>query len=282
MSLTTALDRYFEAWNEHDPAGVVDSLTPTGTYEDPTTGGPLTGDALAASVAGVLTGFPDVRFELVTVSATGDTSAAAQWVMHGTNTGPMPGGPATGRAIALPGADFLTYDPGADRLSTVVGYFDTATMLAQLGLRAHITPEDMEPITRFGISMRVDTGRTTPPGAFTVTWIDIDAEHQFTLIDLTTEIVMEQLGNEDYLGSCFATIGRRNFTFSAWTSLDAARSALRGGAHGKAMREARSSGLGADAFGVTSFWTPAGDLNGVFRTGSATSGPLAELGAQWL
>ncbi|MFI5054228.1 MAG: hypothetical protein ACHQDE_07695, partial [Acidimicrobiia bacterium] len=55
-ALTDALNRYLDAWNDHDPAGVVASLNHGGTYEDPTTGGPLSGDALAASVDGLLTG----------------------------------------------------------------------------------------------------------------------------------------------------------------------------------------------------------------------------------
>ena len=84
--------------------------------------------------------------------------------MIGTNTGPLPGGPATGAHLDLPGADFFTYDADADRVSKVVGYFDTATMLGQLGLQAHITPADMEGVTQFGISLRVETGRDTVPG----------------------------------------------------------------------------------------------------------------------
>ena len=74
----------------------------------------------------------------------------------------------------------------------------------------------------------METGRDTVPGAFTVTWIEVDTEHQFTLIDATTNIVMEQLANDDYLGTCFATIGRRNYTFTAWSSAEAAQAALRG------------------------------------------------------
>ena len=144
-----------------------------------------------------------------------------------------------GQTVALPGADFIDYDPAADRLAKVIGYFDTATMLTQLGLQAHITPADMEPVTKFGVSLRVDTQRQAIPGAFSVTWIDIDPEHQFTLIDATTNVVMEQLGNDGYLGSCFATIGRRNYTFTAWESVEAAKAALRSGAHGAAMRLAK-------------------------------------------
>lgn len=277
MTLVAALDRYFAGWNDHDGRAVVASLTDGGTYEDPTTGGPISGDALAANVDVLGAGFPDLAFEIVSCAPTSETTAAVQWVMRGTNTGAMPGGPPTGRTIDLPGADFLEYDPATDKLSRVVGYFDTATMLTQLGLQAHITPVDMEPVLRFGIGSRVDTTRDAEPGAFTVTWIEIDPEHQFTLIDATTNIVMEQLGNDDYLGSCFATIGRRNYTFTAWTNVDAARQALRGGAHAAAMRLANTGGLGPNAMGVTSFWQPE-TLNRTFRVAGSTE----ERAGQWL
>ena len=280
MSLADALDRYFAAWNDHDPDAVVQSLADGGSYQDPTTDGPLTGDALAANVATLLTGFPDLQFDLVSVASTGDAAAAAQWLMRGTNTGPMPAGPATGQTVELPGADFIDYDPGADRIARVVGYFDTATLLTQLGLQAHITPADMEPVTKFGIGVRVDTQRHTVPGAFTVTYIDIDPEHQVTLSEATTSVVTEQLGNDSYLGSCFASIGRRNYTFTAWESVEAAKAALRGGAHREAMRLARTGGLGANATGTTSIWRPE-VINGIFRAGKS-SGELSELTGQWL
>ncbi len=129
MALADALDRSFDAWNAHDGEGVVAALTDDGTYEDPTTGGPLNGDALAANVNGLAVGSPDLQFELAGVAPTSDTSAAAEWRMHGTNTGDTPMGPATGGTVDLPGADFITYDPEADRISNVVGYFDTGLML---------------------------------------------------------------------------------------------------------------------------------------------------------
>src|SRR5215213_3049936 len=163
MTIDTALDRYFDAWNSHEPAAVAAALREGGTYEDPTTGGPLTGDALTASVAGVCAAFPDVHFEVDSVAINGDR-ASAQWRMLGTNTGPLPGGPATGGSLDLPGADFFTYDADADKVASVVGYFDTATMLGQLGLQAHITPADMDGVVAFGYGGRVETGRDTIPG----------------------------------------------------------------------------------------------------------------------
>lgn len=238
MALTAALDRYFDAWNAHDPDGVVAALTDGGTYEDPTTGGPIGGDALAANVAGLVAGFPDLSFEVVAVAPTSDTSAAAEWRMRGTNTGASPMGPATGGTVDLPGADFLAYDPGADRISKVVG-------------------------------------------SFSVTWIEIEPEHSGTLNEATTSIVMEQLENPEYLGTCFATVGKRNFTFSAWESVDAARSALRGSAHAEAMGLMHQGRLGEDAHGLTSIWR-AEKLNNFIIPAQKVSRDLAELEGQWL
>jgi steroid delta-isomerase-like uncharacterized protein len=281
MSIDTALEQYFAAWNSHQPEAVPAALTDGGTYEDPTTGGRLSGDALTANVAGVLEGFPDVHFEIVSVATNADGTASAQWRMIGTNTGPLPGGPATGMPLDLPGADFFTYDADVDKVSSVVGYFDTATMLGQLGLQAHITPADMEPVTKFGYALRVDAGRDRPPGAFTVTWIEIDHEYDAKLTDATIDIVMEQLGNEDgYFGSCFAVVGRRHYTFTAWASPEAAQEALRGDAHTNAMKLAQSGDLGINARGVTSVWQPL-HLNGVFNPNGASL-DLSELGGQWL
>jgi steroid delta-isomerase-like uncharacterized protein len=280
MGIREALTRYFDAWNAHDPDGVVAALTDDGTYEDPTTGGPLTGDALAANVAGLVAGFPDLHFDLVSVDATGDTTAAAQWRMLGTNTGPMPLGPATGGSVDLAGADFLDYDPAADRLNKVIGYFDTATMLGQLGLQSHITPTDMD-FLRFGYAGRVDTQRSTTPGALTVTWIEIEPEDVPALQEATGKIIAEQLGNEGYLGTCFMSIGRRNYTLSAWHSVDYAESALARGAHAQAMQLARDGGIGQDAQGLTSIWSPV-RLNDFMHPARGDAIRVSEMDGQWL
>ena len=47
-------------------------------------------------------------------------------------------------------------------------------MLGQLGLQAHISPADIEPLTKFGISARVDTTREEA----SITWIEVAPEHQ--------------------------------------------------------------------------------------------------------
>ena len=100
--MEAALNRYFDAWNDRDPTAVVDALTADGTYEDPVTAAPIGGDALVGYISGLLVGFPDLSFEIESIDATSDTGAVARWRMQGTNTGPMPGGPATGGSIDLP------------------------------------------------------------------------------------------------------------------------------------------------------------------------------------
>ena len=280
MPLLEALDRYFASWNDHDPEGLMASLTEDGTYEDPNTGGPVSREKCAGILSRLLTAFPDLSFDVVDIGPTSDTTAYARWVMRGTNTGPGPAGSATGRKIALSGADFIEHDPEPDLVARVVGYFDPSALLRQLGLQVHITLGDLE-WAAFGTSVRVDTQRTTIPGAFTITWIDVDDDHAPVLSNAGLAIVTEQLDNDAFLGTCFATVGQRHYTFTAWESVDSARAALRGGAHAEAMRLANRGGMGENAVGITSIWKPE-VLNGVFRPGASRAADLSELGGQWL
>jgi hypothetical protein len=41
------IDRYFAAWNDHDPEAIVACFTKEGSFEDPTSGGPITGSSIA-------------------------------------------------------------------------------------------------------------------------------------------------------------------------------------------------------------------------------------------
>src|SRR5688500_7028039 len=96
--------RYFQAWNDRDPAGVVASFAEGGTYIDPNVPGPpLSGPALAAYAQGLFEGFPDLHFEIPDLETLPDGVTVARWLMRGTNTGPLHGAPPSGQVIALPG-----------------------------------------------------------------------------------------------------------------------------------------------------------------------------------
>ena len=153
---------YFDAWNRRDPEGVAACFVDGGTYQDPTTGGPLTGDAIAEMVGGLLVMFPDLSFDVVSSGELSDGRVAGQWVMRGTNTGPLPGGPPLGKTIALPGADFIEVD--GDRVRSVTGYFDQKLLFEQLGLAVTPLPaEAIGPFT-FGYGARVLDGERRAAG----------------------------------------------------------------------------------------------------------------------
>ena len=83
--------RYFNAWNAHDESAIVATFAAGGTYADPTTPGPLSGDAIGENARQLWTGFPDVHFEIRSHSSSVDGPIAAEWVMKGTNLGPFAG-----------------------------------------------------------------------------------------------------------------------------------------------------------------------------------------------
>ncbi len=59
------VEPYFNAWNARHPEAVAEG----GTDTDPTvTGSPLTGTAVAEHARALLTGFPDLSFEIWEVS----------------------------------------------------------------------------------------------------------------------------------------------------------------------------------------------------------------------
>ena len=43
MTALAAAKRYFDAWNQRSPDGIVAALEVGGTYQDPLTGGPVSG-----------------------------------------------------------------------------------------------------------------------------------------------------------------------------------------------------------------------------------------------
>lgn len=135
--------KYFDAWNRHDPSAILETLVADGTYSDPASSGKLTGQALAQYASSLFSAFPDLSFDIVSAAPAGDSMVAAQWLMKGTNTGPFGGGPPTGRSVALPGADFITVE--GDKVRSVRGYFDQRTLVENLGLQSIVQPHSTGP-----------------------------------------------------------------------------------------------------------------------------------------
>ena len=107
MNPIDVAQQYFDAWNRRDPAAVLATMAEDGTYSDPGTGGPISGQAFAGYMQGLFAAFPDVSFSIASVGLAAPDLVAAQWIMRGTNSGSMMGLPPTGKPIELHGADFI-------------------------------------------------------------------------------------------------------------------------------------------------------------------------------
>jgi steroid delta-isomerase-like uncharacterized protein len=245
--------RYFDAWNQHDANAIVDTFIDNGTYSDPTTGGPLSGVAIGAYAAGLWAAFPDLAFEIVSV-AQGDAGlVSAEWLMKGTNTASFAGLPPTGRAVALPGADFIRVE--GDKICSVQGYFDAGTLPRELGLDIIVQPKTIGPFS-FGTSNRASSGKTSIPGAFSITWLETRSpEEQQKVAESSQKIVSEMLGMPGFIGWVGATIGDRMMTITAWETPEAPAQMLKGGEHRSVVGRFYSPELGSS--GGTSVWVPA-------------------------
>jgi len=226
---------YFDGWNRRDPEAVLATMASNGTYTDPTTGGPLSGEAFVGYMKGLFSVFPDVSFEIGSAGLAAPDLVAAQWIMRGTNTGSMYGLPPTGKSIELKGADFIRVAGG--KIRSVDGYFDSSEVPKQLGLRVIVQPTSVGPF-EFGISTRVSTNRNTKPGAFSITAIaPRDADDENGIREFSREIAAEMLSMKGFIGWVGVTVANRMLTISAWENASDPEQLMERGKHPEAMKQ---------------------------------------------
>jgi len=234
MSALEAANKYFNAWNARDAGAILASLNPSGTYADPMTGGPLTGEGIREYVELLWSAFPDLNFEIRSAAETGDGRVAAEWIMRGTNSGPFMGLPPSGKCIETTGADFIQTESG--KVSSVVGYFDGGEVPRQLGLQIIVQPEAIGPF-RFGVSTAVQTGNSDLPAAFSITSLNAPHPEQSQHIrEYSRQIIAQLLETPGFIGAVTAKIGARHLTISAWSDKQAPIAFMRKGTHGTAMK----------------------------------------------
>ena len=252
----SAAQRYFDAWNRHDPDGIVATFAPGGTYHDPTSGGELTGAAIGQNAAGLFARFPDVQFEVVSVAETDRGTVVAEWLMRGTNNGPMGNAPPTGRTVALPGIDLIAVE--GDLVRSVRGYFDRRELAEQLGLQVLVQPEQIGPFS-FGSATYVSTGKRTQPGAISLTALRVHSAAEAEEVrNRSRAILTEMLAMPGFISFFGGVVGQSLFTVSAWEDAEAPRQLLQGGQHREAMH--RFFGPEFAVGGITTVWEP-GRLN---------------------
>lgn len=252
LTARDAFAAYMDAWNRHDPEGVLATFAPGGTFTDPMTPGVVQGEAIVAHARGLLEAFPDAAFELLSAIDGPDGTLAVQWLLRGTHTGPMSGLPPTGRALALPGSDFVRAGP--EGIESLVGYFDQSTITRQLDLQVFVRPRELGPL-RFGDSIHLDLGSPAKPGAFSITFIELREGELRQAHELGMAIMGQMATLPGVLSSRTMMCGSRIFTVSAWTDLDAPKALMHDGAHRQAMGAFFGGGFAVG--GWTSVWAPA-------------------------
>ena len=246
---------YFQAWNAHDAGAVTAALADGGTYADPTTESPLAGPALAEHVRALFAAFPDLNFEVVScqpADAGADGTMVVQWLMRGTNTGPLRGLFPTGRTVALPGVDVITIRDGEIR--SVEGYFDRQTMAEQLGLQVIVQPHAIGPF-EWGYAVRASGDSRKIPGAVSVTWIDTSsAEEADQVREIVRPLVAELTKAPGFISWLGMVIAGRMYTLTAWESADAVQEITRNQVHQDAVRKFFSERFCTAA--TTGVWIP--------------------------
>ena len=129
----TVIDRYFQAWDEHNPSAIVALFNTGGTYSDPSAG-VLTGNAIGDYAQVLFKAFPDLKLELISKVKASNNMFAVPWLLFGTHEGQLQDIAPTGRRVVLTGCDFISISN--DKLDVVQGIFDINDLLKQLGVDA--------------------------------------------------------------------------------------------------------------------------------------------------
>ena len=225
---------YLDAWNARDAGAIVAAFADGGTYEDPTTGGPIAGTAIGDNATMLWHAFPDLSFDAVHLAQTGPNRAIAEWRMTGTNSGSFRELPPTGRRVDVPGVDLFTVGPAG--ILSVRGYFDSRAVPDQLGLQVVIQPHAVGPF-HFGTSAAVQSGKRTRPGAFSITQITNVSEAEIVRTRTFSRAVMTEMAKlPGFIGVMTARLGDRGITLSAWERPEDPAQLLRSPAHVEAMR----------------------------------------------
>ena len=134
------LDRYLDAWNAHDPAGVARHMADGAIYEDVALGRVLHGPSeIAKFVEEATRASSDFRFEEVSLFSAG-SDYANEWIMTGTNDREVQGVPATGRSFRVRGASVGKLDKSG-RIVENRDYYNLAEMFTQLGIQPAAPPQ---------------------------------------------------------------------------------------------------------------------------------------------
>jgi steroid delta-isomerase-like uncharacterized protein len=130
------IDRYNQAWADHDVDAIVEMHTPESVFENHTTGDVNVGrEEIRQAIRGIFTVFPDLQFETRRAYIR-DNLVVQEWTARGTHLGMMSRSDLevepTGKSVEYRGMDVIPIEDGLVARKDV--YSDGVTLLRQLGL----------------------------------------------------------------------------------------------------------------------------------------------------
>jgi steroid delta-isomerase-like uncharacterized protein len=132
-SVSELLDRFVQQFNESRFEEALQDYAPDGVQEEIGTGRRFTPQEGVENARAWKAAFPDARGTIETKLIDGERGAA-EILWRGTNTGPLLGQPATGKAVTVRGVAVL--ETAGGKITRARHYLDVAGMMAQLGVGA--------------------------------------------------------------------------------------------------------------------------------------------------
>ncbi|TMC56423.1 MAG: ester cyclase [Chloroflexi bacterium] len=135
-----------DTFSRHDLEGLANVYAADAVAYDPMYPEPLRGRAaIKKDAATFLRGFPDLRFEIVSIFEKDDRNGAGEMRLTGTHTGPLetPTGdevPPTNKRVDLKGGAFVRLNERGEIIEER-RYYDVGTILRQLGIVPEKAPE---------------------------------------------------------------------------------------------------------------------------------------------
>jgi steroid delta-isomerase-like uncharacterized protein len=133
--LERTIERYNEAWNDHDLDAIISMHAPDMVFENHTAGESARGEEVRGHIASIFESWPDIAFEGRRTYVR-DGLVVQEWTATATHSNTMRRGDLvaepTGRRIEWKGLDVIPFEDGLIKRKTV--YSDSVSILRQLGL----------------------------------------------------------------------------------------------------------------------------------------------------
>jgi steroid delta-isomerase-like uncharacterized protein len=133
--LERTIERYNEAWNDHDLDAIMSMHAPDMVFENHTAGEAAQGEEARDHIGSIFETWPDIHFETRRLYVR-DGMVAQEWTASATHTNTMRRGDLvaepTGKRIEWRGVDVIPFEDGLVKRKDV--YSDSVSILRQVGL----------------------------------------------------------------------------------------------------------------------------------------------------